>query len=186
MNDGGPPPGAPDEDVPLRQFWWLHDARWYQGVLKRFGPEAANEINAEAMKFVARRLAMWFRHHTRVDFNELPMTEFVKWFERIPALMWTDDMYEVSQTVLGEDEWETTVPKNFALQMLRIARALDTYACPCLDMRAGWFEGMGVSVRDSCVECRRTGGEVCRFRAVVDRDARRRTPRATEAPRDTT
>ena len=33
--------------------WWLHDARWYQGVAKRFGQEVANEINAEAIRYVA-------------------------------------------------------------------------------------------------------------------------------------
>ncbi|MEU2515905.1 hypothetical protein ABZ582_28450, partial [Streptomyces syringium] len=42
--------------VALRQFWWLHDARWYQGVKKRFGQEVANEINAEALRFVGRRV----------------------------------------------------------------------------------------------------------------------------------
>lgn len=158
-------------EAPLQQFWWLHDARWYQGVLKRFGQDAANEINAEAIKFVARRVAAWYRYRNRLDFNELPMAEFVKWFESIPEIMWTSDMYAVQLTTLGEDEWETVVSRNFALNMLRAARVLDGYECPCLSMRAGWFEGMGVIVRDRRVECMRTGGGCCRFRAVVDRAA---------------
>ena len=33
--------------------WWAHDAHWYQGVAKRFGQQAANEINAEALRQVA-------------------------------------------------------------------------------------------------------------------------------------
>lgn len=35
------------------RLWWQHDANWYQGVAARFGQEAANEINAEAMGKVA-------------------------------------------------------------------------------------------------------------------------------------
>ena len=47
----------PDEVALLRQSWWLHDARWYQAVKTRFGQEAANELNAEVMQFVASRLS---------------------------------------------------------------------------------------------------------------------------------
>ncbi|MGW0334181.1 hypothetical protein ACWD0J_20335 [Streptomyces sp. NPDC003011] len=169
MSGEEPGPQALSQDVPTREFWWLHDARWYQGVLKRFGPEAANEINAEAVAFVARRLALWYTRKNGVKFGELRMDEFVEWFEGIPAAMWTDAMMEVQQIPCGEDEWETVVTKNFALKMLRVARALDGYACPCLDMRAGWFQGMGITVRDSLVECQRTGSEVCRFHATIVR-----------------
>ncbi|MDR3035830.1 MAG: hypothetical protein LBV78_22500, partial [Kitasatospora sp.] len=69
MNEGQDAPPAP----PAHQFWWLHDARWYQGVLKRFGQDAANEINAEAIRFVARRAAMWYRRQSGAKFDEIPM-----------------------------------------------------------------------------------------------------------------
>jgi len=164
-----PSPEVLPGEAPLHEFWWLHDARWYQGVLKRFGQEAANEINAEAIKFVARRSAMWYRKHSGLRFEEIPMSEFIAGFERIPALMWTEDMYGVEQKRLGEDEWETVVSRNFALRMLRIARTLDGYECPCLKLREGWFEGMGVTVCDTRLECLRTGAPGCRFRAVRKR-----------------
>lgn len=162
MSDGHDALPAP----PAHQFWWLHDARWYQGVLKRFGQDAANEINAEAIKFVARRAAMWYRRQSGTKFDEIPMKEFVELFGNVPPLMWTDDMYVADQVHLGEEEWESVVHFNYALKMLRAARALDGYECPCLEMRQGWFEGLGVSVCDSRVECLRTGGEACRFLAV--------------------
>jgi len=155
---------------PIHQFWWLHDARWYQGVLKRFGQDAANEINAEALKFVARRVAAWYAREHRVNFAELPIEALASQLEGIFGTMGTDEMSEYSQNVLGADELETVVTRSFSLKMLRIAGTLDGYECPCMELRAGWFEGMGISVRDSCMECQRTGGEACRFRAVVQRD----------------
>ena len=57
MTSSPPPPDGDALADRLRQSWWLHDARWYQGVAGRFGQAAANEINAEAMRFVARRIA---------------------------------------------------------------------------------------------------------------------------------
>jgi hypothetical protein len=159
-----------DVAVPVHEFWWLHDARWYQGVLKRFGQEAANEINAEAMLFVCRRVARWYTARAGVDFASLPMEEFVKWFAEIPRIMWPESMMHVAHTARGEDAWESVITTNFALRMLRAARTLDGYECPCPQMREGWFAGMGVRVRDRRVECQRLGGTVCRFRSERERD----------------
>ncbi|MDQ1653128.1 MAG: hypothetical protein QOI35_2328 [Cryptosporangiaceae bacterium] len=156
----GPVPG-PDE---LRMFWWLHDARWYQGVAKRFGQDAANEINAEAVQFVAKRVATWYARTHGIT-ADLPTPELSDVLETISRLMWSDDMVEARNEVLGDDSWETVVSKNFNLRMLAAAGSLDGYDCPCLPMRAGWFDGLGLRTEDSCIECQRTGGEVCRFRA---------------------
>jgi hypothetical protein len=164
----------PEDGVepPLNDFWWLHDARWYQGVLRRFGPEAANEINAEALRFVFRRIARWYTKTNGLDFAEMSMAEFVKWFAEIPRVSWTEKMMAVEHTATGEDEWETVIFENFALRMLRAARSLDGYRCVCPDMRAGWFEGMGVSITDTRLQCKLDGSEVCRFRAARNRSAK--------------
>jgi hypothetical protein len=167
-----PQPAAEPAEVPeppVYAFWWLHDARWYQEVSKRFGQAAANELNAEALRFVARRVAQWYTKTHRLDFNDLPIDGVIDHFAGIFRAMSSDGMFEYELNGLGGDEWETVITKSYSLRMLRAARSLEGYECPCLEMRAGWFDGMGVSVRDSCVECQRTGGSACRFRAVLQR-----------------
>jgi hypothetical protein len=169
--------GEPNEldelDLPLYSWWWLHDARWYQGVRKRFGSDVANEINAEAMKFVARRVARWFAGRQGVDYRKLPMEEFVERFKEIPRAMWPQDMTNYQHRPVDEDSFETVVTEHFALKMLKAARSFDEYRCPCLQMRAGWFEGLGLDVEDSRSACMTHGDEVCRFRATVRRDDER-------------
>ncbi|MFE2940708.1 hypothetical protein ACFXKG_16840 [Streptomyces sp. NPDC059255] len=153
----------------IQQFWWLHDARWYQGVLNRFGQEAANEINAEAVRFVGRRVASWYSR-SRPSKEEPSAAELAAQVADLLALMGSNGRSEVAQQVLDDDEWETVVGKSFPLLMLRAAGTLEGYECPCLELRAGWFEGLRVPVRDSCVECQRTTGSVCRFKARILRD----------------
>jgi hypothetical protein len=149
-------------------LWWLHDARWYQGVLKRFGEDAANEINREAMTFVCRRAARWYTNKHGLDFRSMPMEKLVEFFEDIPRMMWPDSMMAIRHEVDDDDEWDSTVDRNYALPMLRAAGALDGYDCPCLAMREGWFAGMGISVRDERVACQRFEGDVCKFHARRD------------------
>lgn len=138
--------------------------------MKRFGQDAANEINAEAMYFVARRIARWYAQVHGLDFRSMPMDEFVKWFKEIPRIMWPETMTMAEHYAIGDDEFETTITEHFALNMLKAARSMEGYECPCLHLRAGAFEGMDIEVDDRLVECQRTGGDLCRFRAVVHRN----------------
>lgn len=171
-----PEPARPRAED-LYQFWWLHDARWYQGVLKRFGQEAANEINAEAVRFVGRRVAAWHARANPVGPDGPDAAELAGHIDAVLRLMGAATMSEVSQEVIDDDEFETRVSKSFALRMLRAAGTLDGYDCPCMELRAGWFEGLRTTVEDSCVSCQRTGSDACRFRAVIRRDPAPALPR---------
>ncbi|MFP8961050.1 hypothetical protein ACLIYP_10905 [Streptomyces nanhaiensis] len=160
-----PGPASPDEPSAdlLRQFWWLHDARWYQGVAQRFGQDAANEVNAEAMRFVARRIASAYAREQGLR-PGLSAAEAAAALTGISRLM-TGDAVEAVNKVTGEESWETVVTRNFALEMLARAGTLEGYDCPCPQMREGWFEGLRTEVVDHRVECMRTGGTACRFQS---------------------
>lgn len=152
--------------APVHQFWWLHDARWYQGVAKRFGQDVANEINAEALRFVARRVAAWCAREYGARVDELAPEELFPLLRQAVSTMWTDDMVTVEHAPDGDDGWETVVSNAFLPRMLRAAGSLDGYECACLQTRAGWFEGLGLEVQDSRLECRLSGGRACRFRTI--------------------
>lgn len=160
--------------VALRQFWWLHDARWYQGVKKRFGQEVANEINAEALRFVGRRVGTWYANTHGVPDGSSP-AELAEAVAGLTRTMTTEQMMRSHVEEIGEESLETVVTEFFALRMLKAARSLEGYECPCLDMRGGWFEGLGVKVEETTVECMRTGGSACRFHTEVRREAHTET-----------
>lgn len=151
----------------LRQAWWLHDARWYQAVKTRFGQEAANELNAEVMQFVARRVAtVYARQHPTGP--EATAKDVATTLEALARLMFTRSMVHLESTEFeANGTWETVVSEHFALRMLKASRSLDDYQCPCLELRAGWFQGIGVQATDEVVECMREGASVCRFRACL-------------------
>jgi hypothetical protein len=161
------------QDLPLaeelalvRHGWWLHDARWYQAVKNRFGQEAANELNAEVMQFVARRVATsYVRQHPTKD--NATSTEVAATLETLARLMFSRAMVRLDSTEFDGESWETVISEHFALRMLKASRSLDGYRCPCMELRAGWFEGIGVRASDEVVECMRDGASVCRFRACL-------------------
>ncbi|KUL61167.1 MULTISPECIES: hypothetical protein [Streptomyces] len=143
--------------------WWLHDARWYQGVAKRFGHAVANEINAEALRYVAvqvgKRIARQFGGKPAVDLEELRRR-----YDACSEWMFPSELRDGATAVLPDGEIELTMRQNFAVVMVRMAGSLDGYKCPCTDIHAGWSEGLGVELtRNRATACLRDGDPACRL-----------------------
>jgi L-2-amino-thiazoline-4-carboxylic acid hydrolase len=148
----------------LYQWWWTHDGRWYQEVAKRFGFDAANEINREALKFVASRVARSYAKSLGRPVQEMEFAEAVAAFTTCSKLMWPPEMIEFNVNLTGPGSFELNVVRSFALQMLQRAGTLSSYKCPCLALREGWFEGLGLKLAEHHVkQCLREGGSACTF-----------------------
>lgn len=51
--------------------------------------------------------------------------------------------------------------------MSRQAGTLDTYQCPCLELRSAWHRGLGLTVeRDEILGCLKDGADACTYRAT--------------------
>ena len=80
----------------IRKLWWLHDALWYQGVAKRFGYEAANAINREAIRPIAKRAMRRVLAESGRDQGSAPEDfgpeEIPAYFRKTSDLMWPPPM----------------------------------------------------------------------------------------------
>lgn len=161
-------PGLPSVSPKLRvmdayRAWWLHDARWYQGVARRFGYEVANEINAEALRFVAenigRKVTKRAGGHVTLDPDELRTR-----YEACAEAMFPSELRDGGVEVVGDDLLELSMRRNFAVTMVRMAGSLEGYECPCTEIHAGWSAGLGVSLSENCATgCLRHGDPACRL-----------------------
>ncbi|MFC5718953.1 hypothetical protein ACFP1Z_02000 [Streptomyces gamaensis] len=149
-----------------QQYWWLHDARWYQEVAKRFGFDAANEINKEAIAFVARRIAQNVAKAQGVPVRDMTWDQVVEIIKRCPEEMWPPQFVDYRYDASTPGELTTSLERNFALTMSRTAGTLDTYQCPCLELRAAWHEGLGLDVESDSIEgCLKDGADACTYKA---------------------
>lgn len=165
MNETPDEPSTRD----LYQWWWLHDAQWYQGVARRFGPEVANEINAEALKFVAQRVARGVAKRLGKPVGELEWPEVVAAFGQCPDRMWPAGLVDYEYEVSGEGRFEVVIRNSFTFAMLRRAGSLETYECPCVQMREGWFEGLGLKTAENRItRCILKGAATCHLVAEVE------------------
>lgn len=157
------------EEEKLYMMWWLHDGQWYQNVAKRFGFDAANEINKEAARFMARRSMQMLVRERGVDTDEITLDEAVELYMTAAKNMWADGWVELEASITGDDTFDVTTTKNFALQWIDKAGTLDKYDCPCLELREGWFKGLGIrKFEQGKNSCMCDGAEACTFWAKVN------------------
>lgn len=148
--------------------WWTHDAAWYQGVLRRFGQDAANEINAEAIAqasgFVARRVAQTLEKPVA----EMDIEQVQAAVLRCRARMLPPPLSDSVYATVGDDGYEVVTSRMFALTMLRLAGTLKGYDCPCENIFRSWSEGLGLTVTEcGTTSCVRSGSGTCRIEVRV-------------------
>jgi hypothetical protein len=143
-------------------WWWLHDARWYQGVASRFGFDVANEVNQEALRYMAQRVARLVAKECDVLPRRMSFPDAVDVFCRCCSLMWPKELLQFECNLTGPDTFEIDIVRNFALDMLRRAGTLERYVCPCLALREGWFQGLDLHpIENRVTQCVLNGAERC-------------------------
>ncbi|WP_405544528.1 hypothetical protein OG478_27250 [Streptomyces phaeochromogenes] len=177
------------QTVEAYRLWWQHDAHWYQGVAGRFGQQAANEINAEALRKVAVHVGQRVGRRSGPlpdsGDNGKDLEELRRRYDECGDRMFPRELRNASTEV--EDQGEgggggeglivLTLRRNFAITMVRMAGSLEGYRCPCTDIHAGWSEGLGVTLTENRSEsCLRDGDKACRLLMRVA------TPLAPPAP----
>ncbi|MEU1848596.1 hypothetical protein ABZ499_04730 [Streptomyces sp. NPDC019990] len=150
------------------RLWWQHDANWYQEVSARFGQDAANEINADALRKIALHVAQRVGRlsgplpgtgDTRKDLEELRRR-----YDDCGDRMFPPELRNASTEVEDDDLIVLTLKRSFAVTMVRMAGSLEGYRCPCTDIHAGWSEGLGVTLTENRAEsCLRDGDQACRL-----------------------
>ncbi|MBV8932865.1 MAG: hypothetical protein JOZ47_18720 [Kutzneria sp.] len=146
------------------RLWWLHDARWYQGVAKRFGQRVANEVNAEALRFVAERVGTQVAKAFGRPVVEASASELAELYERCAELMFPSELRDGGVAALDDELLELTMRRNFALIMVRMSGSLEGYQCPCTEIHAGWSDGLGVVLSENrATGCLRDGDPQCRL-----------------------
>ena len=146
----------------LQRLWWLHDGLWFHEVARRFGFEAANELNHAVVKTVAKRamrLAIGGRPR-----GPLTIEEVADYFERAAELMWAPSMMRWDGQIVDEQTMEVRVTDCYAVNGLRRTGGLEGYRCACLAVRRGWFEALGIEAEQEIVRTMRDGATSCLIR----------------------
>jgi hypothetical protein len=162
----------------IQRVWWLHDALWYQGAAKRFGYAAANEINQEVIRPIAKRVMRGVLADLSKDIDKanLSQEDILACFRKASDLMWPPPMTEWGSEIISEDILEVTITKCHAIRGIQRIGATEQYQCPCIAVREGWLEALGVEAQQEIAASMKDGSKSCLIRIWLKEAGLRQAP----------
>ena len=153
----------------LRKCWLSHDALWLYGVVERFGPEAANDLNKRTARTIGQtemrrlmRLAGVSEVRRHEDYHRL--------FRLAEGLFVPSTSFAYARESLDDDSERWTVQRCFAYEGLSRMGLLDRIECAIWERVEGWLDAMGVSyeINPPLAGCYRLLGQECQRSIVVE------------------
>lgn len=156
------------EHLKTYRNWWAHDGMWYQAIAKECGYEIANRVNQQCIQRMAVRVMQNLVRSEAVDPIAIDVNVVADLYMKATYAMWPDEWVNTELKITGPDSLSVSVHRNFALGLIHQSGAIDKYECPCLQVREGWFQVLGVPYTQGRSACKMHNSSSCDFWVQFD------------------
>jgi len=139
---------------------WTCESNWMMALVLASGWDVANKMNLQVGQAVGKaemhrlmKLLNLERPQNDVEFMRLVtlgMETFI-----------TKDYFDYEFQFLDTGKMLGVVRQCYAYTKIRSIGAEKNYQCGCFGMRAGWYQAMGVEVKENLVKCLKDGDDRC-------------------------
>lgn len=150
----------------LRKNWFSHDARWQYATFLELGIEKGNELNYKVSNQIGRVIM-----HRLMNALKISSIQTLEEFRAI--LKAAMDLYYPSPQFIYDFTPETETSLLAIMKFCSIyenvkkAGIADQYKCACFAMHSGWFEALGIEVKEELTKSLKKGDEFCEFHLNV-------------------
>lgn len=158
----------PDQDLKevIAKSRWTCDSNWQMAMVAVAGWETANKMNFQSAKATGKaemhRLMKLLNIENPKNKDEalmlitLAMESFV-----------TKDYFDYLFINPPDGPAKGIISRCYAFTKVSSIGAEQDYECGCFGMRAGWYQAMGLDVKERLLKCLKNGDECCEI-AVED------------------
>ena len=139
---------------------WTCESNWMMALVFAAGWDAANKMNIQVGQAVGKaemhRLMKALgieRPRNDIEFMML-VTSGMETFI-------TKDYFDYESKILGPGRMLGIVRKCYAYTKVSSIGVEKDYQCGCFGMRAGWYQAMGLEVKENLVKCLKDGADQC-------------------------
>jgi hypothetical protein len=139
---------------------WTCDSNWQMAMVMNAGWDVANKMNLQVSQQVGK--VEMLRLMKILDLDK-PRNE--KEFMMLVALAMetfvTKDYFDYEFKSLGSGKWVGIVKQCYACTKVLSINVDKDYECGCFGMRQGWYQAMGLQVKENLVKCLKNGDDCC-------------------------
>lgn len=139
---------------------WTCDSNWMMALVFTAGWDVANKTNIQVGQAVGK--AEMYRLMKALEI-ERPKNdrEFMMLVSLAMETFITKDYFDYEFTIVGPGRIRGIVRKCYAYTKVSSIGVEKDYQCGCFGMRAGWYEAMGLEVKENLVKCLKDGADRC-------------------------
>lgn len=139
---------------------WTCDSHWMMAMVMNGGWDIANKMNLQVGKTTGKIEMLRLMR----DLNmEKPKNdhEMLTLMAAAMETFVTKDYFDYEFQILSSGTMLGIVHKCYAYTKVSSIGVDKNYQCGCFGMRAGWYEAMGLEVKENCTKCLKDGADQC-------------------------
>jgi hypothetical protein len=139
---------------------WTCESNWMMAMVYSSGWDVANQMNVQVGQAVGKA-----EMHRLMRVLEVERPKNVLEFMTLVTLgmetFITKDYFDYELRCLSPGKMLGVVRKCYAFTQVKRLGVENDYQCGCFGMRAGWYQAMGLDLKENLVKCLKNGAEQC-------------------------
>jgi hypothetical protein len=139
---------------------WTCDSHWMMSMVMNTGWDIANKMNLQVGQATGR-----VEMHRLMKILGMDKPKNEKEFMMLMTLgmetFITQDYFDYEFKLLSTGKWVGVVKQCYAYTKVRSINVDKDYECGCFGMRQGWYQAMGLEVKETLVKCLKDGDSQC-------------------------
>jgi hypothetical protein len=139
---------------------WTCDSHWMMSMVMSAGWDAANKMNLQVGQAVGKT-----EMHRLMKVLGLNKPKSEKEFMMLMTLAMetfiTQDYFDYEFKTLSSGNWVGIIKQCYAYTKVKSINVDKDYECGCFGLRAGWYQAMGLDVKEKLIKCLKDGADQC-------------------------
>ncbi|HQK28368.1 MAG TPA: hypothetical protein P5085_08310 [Paludibacteraceae bacterium] len=139
---------------------WTCDSHWMMSMVFNAGWDVANKINLQVAQATARVEMLRLMKVLALD-KPKNEKEFMMLMSLAMETFITQDYFDYEFKLLNSGKWVGIIRQCYAYTKVRSINVEKDYECGCFGTRQGWYQAMGLEVKEILNKCLKNGDDYC-------------------------
>lgn len=152
----------PDEEKRelIAKSRWTCDSHWMMSMVMNAGWDIANKMNLQVGQATGKIEMLRLMKVLGLS-KPKDEKEFMVLMTLAMETFITQDYFDYKFKSLSSGKWVGIIKQCYAYTKVRSIHVDKDYECGCFGLRAGWYQAMGLDVKEKLVKCLKDGADQC-------------------------
>jgi hypothetical protein len=145
---------------------WTCDSNWMMAMVMNAGWNVANKMNLQVAQSVGKVEMHRLMKILNLD-KPKNENEFMTLVSLAMETFITQDYFDYEFKMNGSGKGVGIIKQCYAYTKVKSINVDKDYECGCFGLRHGWYQAMGLQVKENLVKCLKNGADQCEIEVAA-------------------